>query len=321
MEFAEVEENKNNIVVKHQALVHNARYKLSELGIKVVAILISMVKIDDEDFKPYLIKVNDFKELIGSTSKKTYEYVDIMTDELMKKPFKIGDEKFNWVYYAKYSTGDNVVALKIAPELKPYLLALKNNFLKYNITNILSLKSGFIIRLYELCKDHYNEGTRYKESTESVTFDIKIDRLRELFEIPNSYQYSSHIKTRILDKAVKQFKDKTDIQIEYKEQKIGRKVDRLIITVRENSKGSNDYMKSKQAFIRYMRANFINADVLVANDTKTNKQVMISVAPDGKLYDKRGSEFDAKRSNEIWETLFKMSQENKLLCLKQGTLF
>jgi hypothetical protein len=70
-----------------------------------------------------------------------------------------------------------------------------------------------------------------------------------------------------------------------------------------------------------MRANFINADVLVANDTKTNKQVMISIAPDGKLYDKRGSEFDAKRSNEIWDSLYKLSQEDKLLCLKQGTLF
>ncbi|MDQ7084647.1 MAG: replication initiation protein [Sulfurovum sp.] len=84
MEIVSIEENKNNLVVKHQELVHVARYRLSELGIKVVSVLISMIKVSDIDFQEYAIKLNDFKELIGSTSHKTYEYVDAMTDELMK---------------------------------------------------------------------------------------------------------------------------------------------------------------------------------------------------------------------------------------------
>jgi plasmid replication initiation protein len=321
MELAKVEENKNNIVVKHQELVHNARYRLSELGIKVLSVLISMIKTSDTEFTQYAIQIKDFKELIHSDSKNTYKYAHKLISELMSNPMQIGDEQFNWASYGKYHRGDGVVVFEIHRLLKPYLLELQKNFLQYNITNILPLKSGYVIRLYELCKDHFNEARRYKESATSVTFEMKIDRLRENFHIPDSYQYSSHIKKHILDKAVEQFRSKTDIKIEYEEQKIGRRVDRVLITVRENNRGSNDYMKSKQAFIRYMRANFVNADVLVANDTKTNKQVMISIAPDGKLYDKRGSEFDAKRSNEIWDSLFKLSQEDKLLCLKQGTLF
>ncbi|MDQ7083464.1 MAG: replication initiation protein [Sulfurovum sp.] len=244
MEIVSIEENKNNLVVKHQELVHVARYRLSELGIKVVSVLISMIKVSDIDFQEYAIKLNDFKELIGSTSHKTYEYVDAMTDELMKKPFKVGDEKFNWIYYAKYHKGDNYVVLKIAPELKPYLLALSNNFLKYNIVNILPLKSAYVIRLYELCKDYYAEGTRYKPKT-SVLFDMKIDRLRELFNIPDSYKYND-IRRHIIDKSVKQFKEKTDIQISYTEIKLGRKVHSLHITVKENNKGSNDYLSSKK---------------------------------------------------------------------------
>jgi plasmid replication initiation protein len=320
MELAKIEDNKNNIVVKHQELVHNARYRLSELGIKVLSVLISMVRTSDTEFTQYAIQIKDFKELIHSDSKNTYKYAHKLISELMSNPMQIGDEQFNWASYGKYHRGDGVVVFEIHRLLKPYLLELQQNFLQYNITNILPLKSGYVIRLYELCKDHFNEATRYKESVASTTFDIKLDRLRELFEIPKSYAYKD-IRVNVLDKAVEQFKNKTDIQIDYKVQKIGRRVDRVLITVRENNRGSNDYMKSKQAFIRYMRANFINADVLVANDTKTNKQVMISIAPDGKLYDKRGSEFDAKRSNEIWDSLFKLSQEDKLLCLKQGTLF
>lgn len=321
MELVSIEENKNNLVNKHQELVRNARYSLSNLGIKIVSVLISMVKVSDEDFKEYLIKVSDFKELIGSTSKNTYEYVDVMTDELMKKPFKIGDEKFNWVYYAKYKEGESAVILKIAPELKPYLLALKNNFLQYNIANILALKSAYVIRLYELCKDHFAEGTRYKKDLKSVVFDMKIDRLRELFEIPESYQYSSHIKKHILNKAVEQFKEKTDIQISYAEQKIGRKVDRIIITVRSNDKGSNDFLAERKVFISYMRKNYVNADVLEAKDKNTGRVIKVSVAPDGKLYDKRGGEFDKERSNEMWDTLFEMAKNDTLYCLKQGSLF
>ena len=321
MELVKIEENKNNIVKKDKDLVHNARYRLSELGIKIVAVLVSMIKASDDDTKTYVLKLSDFKQLIGSSSKKTFDYVDVLTDELMSRPFSIGYKKFNWLSYAEYHIGDDMVTVAIDQRLKPYLLGLQKNFLQYNIINILPLRSSYVIRLYELCKDHYTEGTRYKESLKSVTFDIKIDKLRELFEIPVSYQYSSHIKKRILDKAVKEFKEKTDSQITYKEIKLGRRVDSLHITVKENDKGSNDYLKHKTAFIAYMRLNFINVDVLQAKDKITGKSMMISIAPDGKLYDKKGLEFDASRSNEMWGTLFRMAQDKTLICLQQGTLF
>lgn len=320
MELVSIEDSKNNIVVKHQGLVHNARYRLSELGIKVLSVLISMIKTSDTEFTQYAIQIKDFKELIHSDSKNTYKYAHKLVKELMSNPIQIGDEQFNWVSYGKYRKGDGVIIFEIHRLLKPYLLELKNNFLQYNITNILPLKSGYVIRLYELCKDQYNEATRYKEGTTSATFELNIERLRELFEIPSSYAYKD-IRVNILDKAVEQFRKKTDIQIEYKVQKIGRRVDRVIITVKKNRKGSNDYKHNRMAFIKYMRANYINADVLSAVDKYTQKSMIISIAPDGKLYDKKGTEFDSKRSDEMWDTLFKMSQEDKLLCLKQGTLF
>jgi plasmid replication initiation protein len=317
MNLVSIEENKNNIVVKHQDLIWEARYRLSELGIKVVAILISMIKVNDEDFKEYHLKINDFKELIGSSSKKTYEYVDIMTDELMRKPFKVGDEKFNWVYYAKYHEGDNYVTLKIAPELKPYLLKIQGKFLEYNITNILPLKSSYVIRLYELFKSKWSEYQHYHKNAKSYTFELKISWLKEHFKIPASYQYSSHIKERIIDKAKRQFKEKTDIQFEYKEQKIGRKVDRLIVTIKDNSKGSNDFLADLKSFIAYMRKNCVNKDILQAADKDTQKVMMISVSSDGYLYDKYSTkEIPKERAKEIWEKLHELAKENNLSCFK-----
>lgn len=308
MEIVNIEENKNNLVVKHQELVHIARYRLSELGIKVVSVLISMIKVKDIDFQEYALKLNDFKELIGSTSNKTYEYVDIMTDELMKKPFKIGDEKFNWIYYARYHKGDNYVILKIAPELKPYLLALSSNFLKYNIANILPLRSAYVIRLYELCKDHHTERTRYKPKA-SVIFDIKIDKLREQFVVPDSYRYND-IRRHIIDKAVKQFKEKTDIQISYTEQKIGRKVDRIIITVKENNKGSNHCLNSKKSFIEYIREKYKpNVDEGIYPTIIKTIDGKIKVDLNGKLYlssnsQNKNIDYDHTKADKIWHWLY-----------------
>lgn len=314
MQVVDIKDNKNNIIKKHQELVRNARYGLGDLAIKTLSILISMIKVSDTDFQEYGIKLSDLKELTGVKSKNVDTYVDKMTTELLSSPLMIDEHnKLNWVTLAHYEKGSNLVIFEIHRYLKPYLLELKNNFLTYDISNILVLKSGYVIRLYELCKDHYNEVTRYKLKA-SVVFDIKIDRLREQFEIPKSYQYKD-IRVHIIDKAVKQFKEKTDIQISYKEIKLGRRVDSIQITVKSNTKGSNDYTKHKQAFISYMRKEFVNADILKSRDKGTNREMMISIAPDGKLYDKKGIEFEASRANDIWSALYEMSQKGQLACL------
>jgi len=322
MKLVKIQDNKNNIVKKHQELVHSARYTLSEMGIKTVSMLISMIKVNDEDFQEYHIKVNDFINLTNSNSKNISKYVEAMTDDLMNSPFKIGDYKFNWCYLAHYKEGENTVMLKVAPELKPYLLNLKEKFLTYNIINILSLKSTYIIRLYELCSDKLNEHIRYKTQSKSYQFEITVDRLRHLFQIPESYRYDN-IKARILNKSVIQFKQKTDIQITYKEIKLGRKVTILQITVKPNNKGSNDFLHTQKSFIDYMRKNYINQDVAII--TKPNSDEILynlSISGKGKLYDKNTSkDFDSSQSEKMWEMLYKLAQDDKLMCLKQGKLF
>lgn len=313
MKKVTIEDNKNNIVKKHNDLIHKARYSLSENGIKIVSTLISMIRKDDEDFQEYHFNINDFKELINSNSKEVAKYVDIMTDELMSKPFKIDGYKFNWCYLAHYKEGDNTVMFKIAPELKPYLLELQKNFTQYNINDILLLKSAYVIRFYELCIAEYTQYMNYNKNAKSYTFELDIQEIRELFEIPDSFKYND-IKRHIIDKAVKQFKEKTNIQISYKEQKLGKKVVRLQITIKDNFKGSNDYMRDLKSFISHMRKNFTNQDIY------KGQNMVISIDENGRLYNKKTlKEYDKSTAQTAWETLYKAAQENKLLCLKQGT--
>jgi plasmid replication initiation protein len=320
MDLVEIGTHKNNIVKKHQDLVRNARYGLGDLSIKTLSILISMVKKTDDSFKEYSIKLTDLKELIGAKSHNVDTYVDRMTTELLSNPFMIDDaNKVNWVTIAEYVRGSGIVKFEIHRKLKPYLLELNKNFLQYNITNILVLKSAYVIRLYELCKDHYLEGTRY-QNKKNVIFELKIDTLRELFQIPKSYQYSSHIKKLIINKAQKQFKEKTDIKISYTEQKIGRKVDRILITVTSNAKGSGDFLASRISFIKYIRTNYINKVLVKADDPETKKEKLISVSSDGKLYNQNNPDevFTAVQGNTLWDWLYGLAKDNKLKILNKG---
>jgi plasmid replication initiation protein len=313
MNIVKIEDNKNNIVIKHKDLVWEARYRLSELSIKVISVLISMIKINDNDFKQYALKVSDFKELIDSNSKNTYKYTHKIINELLSKTLKIGDEQFAWISYGKYVEGSDIIIFEINRHLRPYLLKIQSKFLEYNIINILPLKSSYVIRLYELFKSKYSEYKHYNKNTKSFTFELKIDWLREHLEIPRSYQYSSHIKKLIIDKAKKEFKQKTDISFDYKEQKIGRKVDRLIITIKENYKGSNDFLRSKRAFIAYMRKNYINANIVKTRDKYTNKEILVSIAEDGTLYNKKDTtKIKAKRADEMWEALYKFALSGQI---------
>ena len=311
MNVAVVEDSKNNIVKKHQELVRNARYKLSELGIKTIAILISQINVSDEDFKEYAVKIDDIKKLAGdSKTKNTKHYVDIVTEDLMSKPFWIKNERFNWVTYARWEEGSNIVLFEIHRKLKPYLLELQKNFLQYNIANILPLKSSYIIRLYELCKDRFMEETRYKTKKKSVQFEFKIDRMRELFEIPQSYQYSSHIKKRVLEKAAQEFKEKTDIQMTYTEQKIGRKVDRIIITVKANDKGSADPQVTKKGFIEYVRDKYKpSVEKGTFPTIISTKNGDLKVDRDGKLYISQAAgtlpgTLDHLQADKLWDWLY-----------------
>jgi len=314
MNLIQIDDNKNNIVVKHNELVWEARYRLSELGIKVMSVLISMINSNDDDFHQYSLKINDFKELIGSDSKNTYEYTHNMIRELLSKTLKIGDEQFAWISYGKHIEGSDIVTFEINRHLKPYLLAIKSNFLQYNIINILPLRSSYVIRLYELFKSKWSEYKHYNQKSKSYTFELKIDWLRNHFEIPDSYRYND-IK-RIIEKARKQFKEKTDIQFDYKEQKIGRKVDRLIITVRENTKGSNDFLKDLKTFIAYMRKNFVNQDIW------QGQGMILSVDEKGRIYNKLNlKEYNKNDSKKVWETWYELAKQNKFRILKQGKLF
>lgn len=248
---------KREDVVKKSETLLKSRFRLTPIALKLISALITTIQDSDKKDKEYIFRVKNFSELMGYSSKKIYEVLDEVTEELLSKPIKFprdkgkGFKKFNWVSKAEYRYGEGTIVFRVDQDLRPYLIEAKEKYLKYRIHNILRLKSFYSIRLYEIFKDILNSEIRYSKCNK-VSRKMSICWLRETLDIPNSYRYND-IK-RVLDKSQKQLEQFTDISFSYLEEKEGRKVSFLIIEIR---KSKEDYIfGTLEQFVQFIKTKY-----------------------------------------------------------------
>lgn len=216
--------NENYLVTQGNNLIE-ARHKkpLTAREQKIILTMVSMIEPSDKDFKDYMISIRDFHEMLGLEGREHYTEIKSVVESLMTKVVEIPLEDkgwlmTHWVSTARYIDGSGVIQLRFAPELKPYLLQLKTVFTSYKLNNILSLKSVYAIRLYELMKK-WQQIAQWKCS---------VDSLREKLGASNkSYNLYGNFKNKILIPAIKELNEQTDLFIRYTEVKKGRKVDAI----------------------------------------------------------------------------------------------
>ena len=309
-------------VKKSEALL-KARYQLGELAIKLVSIIYSNVKRSDEVGKDYQIRVADIAKLFNKNYGEMYNLLKNAVDELLENSIRIEDKEnkkwvaFNWISDALYENG--VISFTISKRLKPFILDLQEKFLKYKLENILNLRGVYVIRLYEILKDLLELNRRYGNKAEKI---IEVNKLREILEIPKSYQYSSHIKKLILEKAQQQFKEHTDIIFDYQEIKTGRKVTHLKFFIKENKKNiqtdnriQDNYFKSRKAFVALLRKKYSGNQKFFGYKTIDGVNYWLGLDNEGLAYgwNENGiKDFNAVESARLYELWLKIAQNSSL---------
>ncbi|MBY6860826.1 replication initiation protein [Clostridium botulinum] len=220
--------DKRYIVTKANSLI-TANYDLSLQEQKLILTLASMVQPNDEEFKEYEIKIKDFMNLLDVRDEKKYIEIPKITKELMKKVFEIKEGKdiiqLAWLSSARYRTGQGMVLLKFDSSLKPYMLQLKELYTSYKLENILSLKSKYSLRIYEILKCN-----QFKK-----VWEVELVELKKILGITEkSYSVYQNVKNRIIIQAQKELKEKTDISFEFEEIKTGRKVTSIKFIIKIN---------------------------------------------------------------------------------------
>lgn len=222
--------DENYLVTKSNYFIMNSNYDLSLQEQKIILTLASLVRRDDEEFKSYNFKISEFMELVGVEDKSKYTEIPKITRELMKKVLEIHEGntllQVAWLNSARYEKGSGIVTLKFSPDLKPYMLQLKEKFTQYQLANILTMKSKYSPRVYEILKCNEFKKQGYIE--------IEIEELRKLLRTEGMYQQYQDFKRKIIIQTQKELKEKTDISFDFEEIKTGRKVTSLKFYIHAN---------------------------------------------------------------------------------------
>lgn len=194
-----------------------ASFALTKSENDIIDIVMSMIGIaeDRDENLDYVINVKDYIQLFGlDHGKNVYPKIKAACNSLHKKYFSIysGNAErwtdYSWIQAATYVENQGMVIIKLAEDFKRMMVETKKNgdsSIFYSLRFALPMECQYSKRIYYMCLEWIN--------TTHIRID-NIDNLKRKLMIPKSYN-NSMIQSRILDVAVKEVNEKSDIIISY----------------------------------------------------------------------------------------------------------
>jgi plasmid replication initiation protein len=219
---------KSHLVLQSNKLIE-ARYSLTVGEQRLILAMVSMIHPDDADFFDYEITIKNFSALMGVDLKNAYREVEIISARIMSRILHIKEQdgwlRIGWISSCRYNKKKGSIALSFDPKLKPYLLRLKREFTKYNLSIAAQFQSTYSIRIYQLLKQYKNIGYR----------EFRVVELKEILGIKtNQYPAFKDFYRRVIGQAKKEFEKKDgsgnsrcDLTFELEKIKEGRRITRL----------------------------------------------------------------------------------------------
>ncbi len=211
----------NNLIGGKQALKLNSA--------KLIRSAIMQVVREDEELKPYIITIKDLSELLGVPASNIYRDVDEITDDIIKNPVYIREErngktidfiKIPWVTRCEYKS-DVGIALKLNEELKPFLINLKEHYTQYTLQEVLAMKSVYGIRIFEMLQSKIMSRVLPKDG---ITVILSVQEIRECCDCEDKYPAFGNFRDKVIDKAVKEINRVTMFKVVYSYIKKARSV-------------------------------------------------------------------------------------------------
>ncbi|MFH4073390.1 replication initiation protein RepM, partial [Acinetobacter baumannii] len=142
-----------------------------------------------------------------------------------------------WVDKIGYEAQSGIVFLRFTQDIVPLITRLEENFTKYELEQVSRLTSSYAIRLYELL-------IQWRSAGKTPVFDLSIFR-QQLGVEPHQYKTMSNFKTYVLDFALNQINELTDIIAKYEQYKKGRTISGFSFTFRQKKDTSKKVITSE----------------------------------------------------------------------------
>lgn len=227
-----------NIVVKDNALI-NASYHLELVEQRLI--LLSIIESRKKNCE---IKSNEYITIcaeryineFGVHRNVAYKALKDACNHLFERRFSYqkmtakGNKEIitsRWVQSISYIENEAIVRLKFSDDVAPLIHNLEKHFTSYQLEQVSKLKSKYAVRLYEIIIAWRTAG-----KSPMMTVDDLRGRLGVL---NNEYTELKNLKARVINYAVRQINERTDISINYEQYKHGRKIVGFIFSVEQKN--------------------------------------------------------------------------------------
>ncbi len=204
-----------SMVKKSNVAIRKARYSLSLQQQKVLCYLISELKETDthETEKIFDIKAfYDFMEIGCKDYDKVRQALKALSDKSWWIKAEDGsDILVRFLNTVRTDKRTSKVRIKFHEDMMPFLQHLKTEYTQYKLWYTMTMRSEYSLRLYELLKSVAGKELWYFE----------IDELKRIF-MCESYTRFNNFKQRVIDPAIAEINEKTDITVTYELFKDGR---------------------------------------------------------------------------------------------------
>ncbi|MBT31665.1 MAG: hypothetical protein CMO01_18570 [Thalassobius sp.] len=217
-----------SLIVKSNYLV-NAEYRLTPIEMKIIYLMAMQVRKGDEDFKTYQLRIKDFQEDLGlKDNHALYERMIEIVKRLMTRVVQIRHdngnvEQFPFITWSMHKHKEGTIGIIFVPKLKPHMIDLKERFTSFYDYNVLSLRSQYSMRIYELIKQYERIGKR----------TIAVADLRRMLRLQDKYRSYNMFKKKVIEQAKKDLDKNCDVSFEFTERKQGRKITEIDFIIKK----------------------------------------------------------------------------------------
>ena len=222
------------IVEKSKALVWAQFQDYSPGELKILDTYLSRINPREPDASLVTFTKKEYAELMGLDSDIRTEQLKTYTGGLLSNVVTIDLPEKGYVQYPLFSeakcyldekSGQVTIEVDCNPKLKPAFFDIaRNGYVRYQLKNIISLKSQYSVRLYPKLKDR------------PFGWTVSVAELREMLgATAASYDVFKDFNKHVLQKAVKEINDITDITVTTENVRKGRSVDSIRFKVTEKS--------------------------------------------------------------------------------------
>jgi plasmid replication initiation protein len=209
--------NDHLVVVKDNKIIE-ASYTLSLSEQRVLLACISQIdsKSSLQPDNKFHVVASEIVDLMGLDRSNAYRDMKSAVEKLYNRSIKIDgeDSEMRWIYRKEYVKNEGQITLYFSPEIIPYLSQLSEKFTAYKLKYVAQFKSSYSIRLYEILVQWASTGER----------EVKVDWLREIFQVEDKYKTIKDFKKYIIDPSVADINDHSNIWVKYGQRKSGRTI-------------------------------------------------------------------------------------------------